>query len=181
MTIDPVAYPPQGPIDAISPPPPVRTAPHHDQATRTEAEEALVELLRSHGSREGSVLETYAGLVESCADAGVRFLLQLLLDDEARHHLHLEAMLNNLASFTEDRPIGPRLPMVGPALAPELLAEMGSLVQFERDDARDLDGLRKALRSAGMPRQFELLVELMHHDTAKHIAILEYISKHAGE
>jgi hypothetical protein len=61
---------------------------------------------------------------------------------------------------------------------PELLQETKRLLAFEKSDAKELRQLRKALRHAPRSSLQPLLVDLMLHDTAKHISILEYIRDH---
>lgn len=136
----------------------------------------LIEMLRSHEGREGAILTEYARLTDSCEDNGVRFLMTRLLNEERRHHLELGAMLNNLESLVSDTPVGPRLPVVGPIDDAATLGKMSELAELERSDAKELTELMGALESAHMPAFFGLLVELMRHDTAKHIAILEFLN-----
>ncbi|MBO0732447.1 MAG: hypothetical protein J2P57_24510, partial [Acidimicrobiaceae bacterium] len=56
-----------------------------------------------------------------------------------------------------------------------LREETERLLAFEKEDARELRRLRKELsRNNGYPL-FPLIVNLMLHDTAKHIDILRFI------
>jgi hypothetical protein len=144
-----------------------------EDGTATE----LVEMLQSHEGREGSILGEYVRLAESCDDNGVRFLVRMLLEEESRHHMELSAMLNNLETFASGKPIGPRLPTsAGPIDDAAMLEKLHELTDLERSDAKELAELQHALESAQMPAFFGLLIELMKHDTAKHVAILEFIS-----
>ena len=59
----------------------------------------------------------------------------------------------------------------------ELLAETKRLLAFEKQDAKELRALRKSLAPASNYSMDPLMVELMLHDTAKHITILEYIEE----
>jgi hypothetical protein len=61
---------------------------------------------------------------------------------------------------------------------PALLQETKRLLAFEKSDAKELRQLRKALRQAPRSSLQPLLVDLMLHDTAKHISILEFIRDH---
>jgi hypothetical protein len=51
------------------------------------------------------------------------------------------------------------------------------LLAFEIEDAKQLRKLRKALRGSPKSWLHPLLVDLMLHDTAKHIAILKHIRR----
>ena len=62
---------------------------------------------------------------------------------------------------------------------PVLRNETERLLAFEKEDAKELRRLRKELRrSQGYPL-LPLLVNLMLHDTAKHIDILRFIRSNA--
>lgn len=55
------------------------------------------------------------------------------------------------------------------------------LIEFERDDEKALQRLKKELRPVRDTTLFWLLVTLMELDTKKHIAILEFIRRKARE
>jgi hypothetical protein len=148
----------------------LRRAPTHD------FEYDVLDLLESHGTREGALLESYRQLAaESSAGDAVRYLVRLILEDEDRHHRVLTEMANEIKSFVWEVEVDPKVPAMAPRSDPRLLAETRRLLAFELDDAKQLRKLRKALR--GSPRSWlhPLLVDLMLHDTAKHIAILKNI------
>jgi hypothetical protein len=133
-------------------------------------------MLRNHGAREGAALDAYKqALEESSASEGVRYLIRLILDDEQRHHQVFAEMANALQSFVEEVPVEPSVPGLAPRRDPALLEVTRRLLALEKDDANELRQLRKSLRGAPKSMLHPLLVDLMRHDTAKHIAILEHI------
>lgn len=136
----------------------------------------VLSMLRSHGAREGAALDAYQrALDESSTSDGVRYLVELILDDERRHHKVFAEMANALQSFIDELPVEPKVPALAPRRDPELLDVTRKLLALEREDAKELRRLRKALRGAPKSMLHPLLVDLMRHDTDKHIAILEHI------
>jgi hypothetical protein len=181
MTHIPQPCPPYRPIESIPTSPPHGSVPSDHEPAPRECDAALVELLNSHEGRDAEMLSTYVRAWRSCDDAGDRLLLQMLLDDECQHHLQLAGLLNNLESFAADRPVSPRLSLVGAQIDEELLATSHNLLEREREDARELKDLKQVRKSADMPKFYALLIRLMEYDTAKKIAILEFINgQHAS-
>jgi hypothetical protein len=136
----------------------------------------ILHMLRDHGAREGAALEAYKrALEESSASEGVRYLVRLILEDEQRHHQVFAEMANALQSFVEELSVEPRVPGLAPRRDPALLEVTRRLLALEKEDAKELRQLRKSLRGAPKSMLHPLLVDLMRHDTAKHIAILEHI------
>jgi hypothetical protein len=138
----------------------------------------ILALLESHGAREGEALDAYKRVAEeSDAGAAVRYLVGLILEDEERHHQVFAEMANQIRSIVWEVDVEPRVPAMTPRDDPQLLAETRRLLAFEKDDAKELRELRRALRHSPPSSLHPLLVDLMLHDTAKHIAILEHIQK----
>ncbi len=139
-------------------------------------EYAILHTLQNHGAREGAALEAYKRVLEeSSASAGVRYLVRLILEDEQRHHQVFAEMANALQSFVEEVSVEPSVPALTPRRDPALLDQTRRLLALEKEDAKELGQLRKSLRGAPKSMLHPLLVDLMRHDTAKHIAILEHI------
>jgi hypothetical protein len=150
----------------------VRRAPTRD------FEYEVLDLLESHGAREGTLLDSYRQVLEesSTGDA-VRYLVRLILEDEERHHRVFTEMANYIKSFVWEVEVEPKVPAMAPRSDPRLLAETRRLLAFEIEDAKQLRTLRKELRGSPKSWLHPLLVDLMLHDTAKHIAILKHIRK----
>jgi hypothetical protein len=139
----------------------------------------LIDMLRSHGEREGAALASYQRLAETAEDDGLRYIMHLIMEDEVRHHQQIDEMLNNLHSFVWELDIQPRVPTMGVRDDPILREETERLLAFEKEDAKDLRRLRKELRGTHMYPLLPLLVNMMLHDTAKHIDILRFIRSRA--
>lgn len=136
----------------------------------------LLRLFDEHGKREGSLLEVYRSAAESAEeDEGVQYLVQLILEDEARHHRFFEEMANAVRSFLWELDVEPSTPSLGVRRNDALLSATKALLRFEKDDLKELRRLRKTLRRSRTTSLDPLLVDLMIRDTQKHIAILDYL------
>ena len=150
---------------------------HHDPDR--DAETMVLQMLETHGEREGTALASYERVAgESSAGGAVQYLVRLILEDERRHHRVFAEMANELKSFVSELDVEPRVPVMVDHPDPELLAETKRLLAFEKSDTKELRQLRKVLRHAPRSSLQPLLVDLMLHDTAKHISILEFIRDH---
>jgi hypothetical protein len=159
-----------------------RSTVSHERPTREPdrtADNALIDMVRSHGEREGAALASYQRLAEQSQDEGLRYAVRLIMEDEARHHQQISEMLNELHSFVWELDIKPRVPSLEVRHDAALREETERLLAFEKEDARELRRLRKELRSNNGYPFFPLLVNLMLHDTAKHIDILRFIRARA--
>jgi bacterioferritin (cytochrome b1) len=155
-----------------------RAAGRHREPDR-DFEHRVLQLLEHHGANEGALLEAYQEIAEqSDTDAAVRFLIELILNDEHRHHEVFEQMANAVRSFIWEVPVEPRLPAPVRRDNPELHAATAELLRAERQDRKELKALRSTLRHDRNSTFDALMVDVMLHDTEKHIAILEYIHDH---
>jgi hypothetical protein len=145
------------------------------QLPNRAADVELINLLEAHAPREGEALATYEQLIEQSANPAVQYLGRLIIEDEKRHHDLLEEMLNGIKSFVWEVAIEPSMPSMPRQADPELLDKTRRLLALERRDATDLRRLRKSLRGTAKSSLLPLLLELMIHDTAKHIEILKFI------
>ncbi|HVC15088.1 MAG TPA: hypothetical protein VND62_09545 [Acidimicrobiales bacterium] len=146
-----------------------------DRRPDRAAVHALYDMVSTHADRENAVLDAYQRLVEKSEDEGLRYLVRLIMDDETRHHQQASEMLNELHSFVNDLDVQPRLPSLGARHDDALREQTDRLLAIEKEDAKELQRLRKELRGNGGYALFSLLVNLMVHDTAKHIEILKFI------
>lgn len=139
---------------------------------------AIAELLSEHGPRESGALLAYKQLVEGADDPGIRYLVEMIMADEERHHRVITEMLHQIQSFVWDTQVEPQVPYLGTLVDPELRAATDELIELEKEDARELKKLKRQMKGQPSSSMLPLLVEMMEHDTAKHIAILELIRSH---
>ena len=135
----------------------------------------LLALLSTHREREAAALDGYRYLIEHHDDEGVRYLGHMLLEDEERHHRLIDEMVNSVRSFIEELPIEPHTPEITHRVSDELETETKALIELEKDDLAELKQLKKNLKGITSYPMFGLLVDMMIHDTSKHIEMLRFI------
>ena len=146
------------------------------ERTLLEEEQALRHLA-DHVASEAGFVVAYRELADAPATPeAARYLIRLVLEDEERHHRVLHEILTAIANkvaLRDDPDAVPDLPHEPPNRA---LQEVTSqFLAAERADAKQLRALRKELRSFRDTSLWALLIELMEHDTAKHIHVLTFI------
>jgi hypothetical protein len=146
-------------------------------AGASTGERDLVERIARHGREEGALLERYERFVESGPSPATRYLVNLIIEDERRHHRVLAEIAGVIAWGTlSDVPAPvPRLEEGVPDA--EFVKETKRLLASERRDRADLKKLRRRLRSYTRT-MWPTLIDLMLLDTQKHIRILRFILKH---
>jgi len=145
-------------------------------------DESLYRHLSEHVSSEAEFIAAYRELAEAQdTPAAARYLIQLVLEDEERHHRILHEIVTAIGTgggWGNDADAVPDLPYGPPDRA---LAEVTSrFLAAERADQKQLRALRKELRPYRDSSLWALLLELMEHDTAKHIRMLAFLRNHVG-
>jgi len=139
----------------------------------------VVEALDQHGREEAELLERYQRFILEAKSPAARYLVQLIVDDEQRHHRILEELANTVAwGWVKGQP-----EEVVPAFVSverDLRAETRALLRHEIRDRTQLRRLRRRLRTYGEANLWGLLVDLMRSDTEKHIDILRFILRHTS-
>jgi hypothetical protein len=143
-------------------------------------DEELLTHFTQHVNAEQELLEAYAEFREGGPEH-VRYLVDLILGDEARHHRMFQELVNRVRSDIDFRDYNPKVPYLRPASAgvAALTEATDRLLAFEHEDQKSLHRLQKELRPVRDTTLFSLLVELMELDTKKHIAILEFLRRSA--
>jgi rubrerythrin len=127
---------------------------------------------QTHVREELYFLEQYEEFVDLVDDDSARFLFEMIVDDEHRHHALFDEMTR--AVLREDDEL-PGVPRFSPEQAHTLLEPTERFLAAERDDHKKLHQLVRELRPAAADTLWPLLVELMEIDTDKHVRILEYL------
>jgi rubrerythrin len=137
--------------------------------------------LTSHVERERGMLQEYKSAAETSPSKALRYLVNLLIEDEIRHH----EILNELAESLENEamlggrdPIIPNMDFDQPANRDAVIDLTDQLLKKEQDDAQELRRLGHELRDVKDTSLWSLLIDLMQRDTEKHIAILRFAKKH---
>lgn len=144
--------------------------------------EKLFTELGEHEKEEQDILKDYEAAANNAPDAGFRYLMGLIAEDEERHHRLSKAMADEVEKSLKwlqgERP----LPAMHPTAKEreELLRQTDRFLRIERDGERQLSDLREHVKSlhAGL---LELIVSMMSVDTQKHIRILKYIKDRLEE
>jgi hypothetical protein len=145
-------------------------------------DEELLAHFEEHVGDELNLIEEYLGIRDRGPEY-VRYLIDLILDDESRHHQTFKELVNHVRSGVDYRDYGPQVPYLQGSAEQRraLLEATDRFLAFERADEKSLRRLQKELRPVRDTTLFSLLVELMELDTKKHIAILEFIRRSADQ
>jgi rubrerythrin len=153
------------------------------KASRFEPPDWLFHLLshlESHVRTEHGLLETYSMTAQQTESKAFRYLVNLLIEDETRHHRLFSELVDSLKTATTYGK-DPTIPYLDFDRADHALVLDGTeeLLTIEEEDVRELKQLQQELRAVKDTTLWSLLVELMQRDTQKHIAILRFVQNHA--
>ena len=144
-------------------------------------EQDVYKLLVDHVAKESQVVDKYDDLLEGSTDH-VRFLLELIVEDELRHHAVYTEWAETFKSFASFVEPADGVPTLVQEAEPERLIEgLEQLLAFEKEDAKQLKDLKKRFKDFRRTTIWPLLAELMAYDTQKHIRILEFLLHHARQ
>ena len=152
---------------------------------RVSSLETLYHHLAGHVESESALIEEYRTLLaDPDTPASAAYLIELIVEDEERHHRLFHEMAASIGAGLYggggEPPEGgvPPLPVERTHRA---LADVTSrFLAAERTDQRSLRALRRELRPYRSSNLWALLVELMAHDTAKHILLLNFLRDHVA-
>lgn len=139
--------------------------------------------LTEHMRQEGAMLEEYVAVAEGTESKALAYLVNLLVEDEHRHHRFFSELASSLKSEAELSGVEPVIPRLDLRLVDkaELIATTKRLLEHEHSDAAELKRLHKELKDLQNTTLWGLLVEIMQRDTEKHIAILRFVADHATD
>ena len=141
----------------------------------------LYEMLAGHVVSERALLETYIETAEASGSAALRYVVDLLIADERRHHRVWADLADSLcadAELVDEAPVVPHLDF-DRSNADAVIEITERLLNSEREDLRQIKQVQKLLSSVSETTLWGLLVEMMEHDTYKHIALLRYANRQA--
>jgi hypothetical protein len=136
--------------------------------------------LTSHVPAEIGLLEQYSAVGEQTQSKAFRYLVNLLIEEEIRHHRIFSEIADSLkaeALLGGAEPIVPYMDFDRVDRAAVLDATK-QLIESEEQDARELKRFQHELRDVKDTSLWSLLVDLMQRDTQKHIALLRFVRKH---
>ncbi|HEX9880713.1 MAG TPA: hypothetical protein VGB25_11005 [Candidatus Binatia bacterium] len=146
-----------------------------------EAERLLNEF-ESHDVKEGEFIRGYKQFAEKSKDSLIRFLLQMIISDEEKHHAIIHAMAANLKGNLQWTKQQDAIPTFG-ELGDEkktLLKLTGDFIEHEKEGIKETKKLVKECRSyyQGL---FSLLLQATVHDSEKHVEFLEFLHRRLKE
>jgi bacterioferritin (cytochrome b1) len=153
------------------------------QKPEISAFEQLMTRFAAHESEELVFLRGYQDIVDRHGNPLVRFLLQLIMADEEKHHAMIHAMTATLNEGLTGRESTDRVPKLGKISAEEresLLRLTAEFIRTEKTGIKEYKDLIKA--SKGYYKGvLVLLLQTIIHDSQKHVMILEFIDSKLRE
>ncbi len=154
---------------------PVEIDPPHGPTSGTV--EWILEAVERHARAEQGALAEYAFVAEASADPVVALVMQLILEDEERHHgllRRIEATLRDALNWTHSPSALPVTSVPQQPVARDLVAITRGLVQEEHSGARMMRDLAQQEKGidAGL---HSLLLEMMAMDSEKHARLLQFV------
>ena len=143
-------------------------------------EDQMFHHLVSHVEHERGLLEEYVEAANSTDSKAFAYVINLLVEDERRHHQIFRALALTLKQEAELGQGGPEIPYLDfdRTDAPHVRYLTKQLLHSEEDDARELKRLHNELHDFKDTTLWDLLVGIMRRDTDKHIAMLEFVLDH---
>lgn len=150
--------------------------------------ERLIRGLEAHVADEAHDIAACEELVGRLGDPIARFLLNMIVDDEQRHHAVMRSMIARLreeVDFTVALGHSVIPPVTaGPPVpdAAEIAGTVRGLIHDEREGARHARHLARQ-EQAGYEGLYPLLLETIARDSEKHATILQFILRrleHSG-
>lgn len=147
-------------------------------STEISEVERLTNELEAHEGEELGFVRRYREMLEETRDPVVKFLVQLIVTDEERHHAIAHAMVSTLKgslawTHMEDAIEG--LYNLGKE-KDKILKMTEDFLRLERKEIKEYKKLMQATKGYyhGL---FNLLLKGMIHDSEKHVEILEFLKK----
>ncbi|HEY9557626.1 MAG TPA: hypothetical protein VIR58_12880 [Acidimicrobiales bacterium] len=134
----------------------------------------IAHAFETHVREETRFLAAYEELCQGVDDPGTRFLVELILEDERRHHGIFERLASSARGDDGIGVLSPPAPHPSPAEARAILAPTREFLEAELEDRRHLRTLAKEVDGVA-DSLWRLLIELMDLDTRKHVMILEFL------
>ena len=145
--------------------------------------EQLTNSFKAHERDEQRFLEEYRDIVERHENPLMRFLLQMIMSDEEKHHALVHSIAETLNADLVGLRSDERLPKLGGISAEEketLQKLTAEFIQTEKEGIRQYKALLKPSRNhyRGL---LVLLIETIIHDSEKHLMILRFIDEKLRE
>ena len=146
--------------------------------------EQMVNQFSAHERNEEEFLDKYREIVDRHDNPLVKFLLQLIISDEEKHHNVVStvtsALQADLTGIKSDGADMPKLGAISKEKKGELLGLTADFIKAEKQTIDDYKALMK--KSRGFHRGLlVLLIRTIIHDSEKHLMILDFIDEKLRE
>ena len=140
-------------------------------------EQEVFDHINEHSASESGIIDEYRKMASETSSKAFAYLVNVILEDEARHHRVLGELGDAVRSFAELRDEDGAIPFLDMPREDDdrVLEATERFLDVERNDLRELETLSKTLRPVRDTTLWYLLVKLMEEDTEKHIRILKFI------
>ena len=141
-------------------------------------DEKLLAFIAAHVTSEAHLLASYQSTCADTPDEYVRYLLELILGDEQRHHRLLGEMANYLRAGTDGTALRPHTPWLTRPKQPLALRDTTQrLIRAERRDRRELRRFRRRLGPLKSTTLLGVIIDSMLLDTKKHLMLLRAVRR----
>ena len=145
--------------------------------------EQMMNCFSAHERDERRFVEGYRDIADRHENPLVRFLLQMIMSDEEKHHAVVHTITSTLNADLIGLGSHETLPKLGQISAEEketLLKLTAEFIQTEKDGIKEYKALLKPSGSyyGGL---LVLLIQTIIHDSEKHLMILRFIDKKLRE
>lgn len=145
--------------------------------------EQLMKSFAAHEREEREFLEGYRDIVDRHENPLIRFLLEMIMADEEKHHSVVHTITTSLNADNIGRRTSDGLPKLGQISAEEkeaLLKLTAEFIQTELDGIKEYKALLKPSADCygGL---LVLLIQTIIHDSEKHLMILRFIDEKLRE
>jgi hypothetical protein len=139
--------------------------------------EDLLSVLNAHVDGESEHIEAYRRLSHTIEDPIVKLLMDLIVEDEQRHHELMLRMAARLRDDLETTHSAYALPYAPSPHNGRLRAFAAIVEEHARDERHGVRELRRLADDAGLIYDglFRLILETMADDSAKHERVMRFV------
>jgi rubrerythrin len=141
--------------------------------------EYVLRAFESHISSEHDVLTLYRQLAETSKDPVAKLILEIVLEDEERHHSLMQRIATRFKDDLEWSQTPGALPANGAAFDSETYNALHRFIESERTGIHQLESLAARVEGLydGLPTE---LLEMMVQDSKKHERLLRFLFRRQG-
>jgi bacterioferritin (cytochrome b1) len=144
----------------------------------TSAVEQLMNEFEAHETHETVFLRRYKEMLETTHNPLVKFLIELIVTDEEKHHVVTHAMVSTLKgslTWTQMQSAIEGVYSLGKE-KDEILKVTEDFIRVEKEEIGEYRKLMRATKSY-YQGVFTLFLAAMIHDSEKHVEILDFLRK----